>query len=147
MLRRTFASLLFLAPFAKLAGAAEPEVFTGLVEGFGAGGYDVVSFFSNTPTDGKDEFTSEWKGAKWRFSSAANLQAFVAAPEQYAPQYGGYCAYAVSKGYTAKGIPEAWTVHDGKLYLNYSKAVRATWAEDIPGNIAAANSNWPKVLE
>jgi YHS domain-containing protein len=147
MHRRTFTALIFALPFASLAQAAEPEIYTGLVDGVGAGGYDVVSYFGGTPSDGKDEFVSQWKGAKWRFASAENMKLFEASPEKYAPQYGGYCAYAVSKGYTAKGDPEAWTVHDGKLYLNYSKSVRDTWAQDIPGNITAGNANWPKVLE
>lgn len=147
MLRRTFTTLLFFAPFTSLAQGAKPDVFTGLVAGVGAAGYDVVSYFSGMPAEGNDAFTSEWKGVKWRFASAANMKTFEASPKKYAPQYGGYCAYAVSQGYTAKGDPEAWTVHDGKLFLNYSKSVRATWAKDIPGHISAGNANWPKVLE
>ena len=71
---------------------------------------------------------------------------FAADPEKYAPQYGGYCAWAVSQGYTASTDPEAWKIVDGKLYLNYSKSVQQTWEQDIPGNIAAGDGNWPKVL-
>ena len=72
---------------------------------------------------------------------------FIANPEKYAPQFGGYCAYAVSKGATATTVPEAWTIVDGKLYLNYSTDVQKLWRQDIPGNIAAANKNWPDVLK
>jgi YHS domain-containing protein len=147
MLRRTLLTLLAAAPFASPALAAKPEIFTGLVEGVGAGGHDVVSFFTGTPTEGKAEFTTEWKGATWRFASAENLAAFQAAPEKYAPQYGGYCAYGVSQGYAVKGVPEAWTVDGGKLYLNYSLDVRDKWKADIPGYVETANSKWPKVLE
>ena len=140
--------VLTLAAFApQIAKAAKDEIFTGLIEGVGAGGYDVVAYFSGQPAKGQENFTTKWNGAIWRFANADNRAAFEADPVKYAPQYGGYCAYAVSKGSTAKGDPEAWTVVDGKLYLNFSEGVRETWRQDIPGNISAANSNWPKVLE
>ena len=145
--------LLALAVFPPAAFAAAPafagkaEIFTGLVEGVGAGGYDAVSYFTGTPAQGSKEFSTKWKGAEWRFASAANRDAFTASPEKYAPQYGGYCAFALSKSALAKGEPTAWTVNEGKLYLNYSEAVRANWRTDIPGNVAAADGNWPKVLE
>jgi YHS domain-containing protein len=129
------------------ASAGKDKVFTGLVEGTGAGGYDVVAYFSGAPVEGKADITSEWNGARWRFANAENKAAFDADPEKYAPQFGGYCAYAVSKGATAKGDPQAWSVVDGKLYLNYSTGVRTEWQKDVPGNIAAGNANWPKVLE
>lgn len=138
-------ALAALAPLPALAGKA--EIYTGLVSGTGAGGYDVVSYQTGAPVEGKSEFSTSWKGAEWRFASAANRDAFSAAPEKYAPQFGGYCAWAVSQGYTAKGDPQAWSVVGGKLYLNYSQSVKATWAKDIPGNISTGNANWPKVLE
>ena len=150
MNRRTLLALAVLLPAAFAtapAFAGKPEIFTGLVEGVGAGGYDVVSYFTGTPAEGSKEFTAKWKDSEWRFASAANRDAFTAAPEKYAPQYGGYCAFALSKGALAKGEPTAWTVNEGKLYLNYSEAVRENWRSDIPGNVAAANGNWPKVLE
>jgi YHS domain-containing protein len=135
------------ALFASPAQAGKDPVYTGLVSGVGAGGYDVVAYFSGQSAPGKADITAQWGGATWRFANAENKAAFEASPEKYAPQYGGYCAYAVSKGATAKGDPEAWTVVDGKLYLNFSTGVRETWSQDIPGNISAANANWPKVLE
>mgnify|MGYP003476772039 FL=1 len=130
-----------------LAFAAKDKVFIGLVEGVGAGGYDVVAYFSGTAAEGKAEFTAEWEGAQWRFASAENKAAFEADPAKYAPQFGGYCAYAVAKGSIAKGDPQAWSVVDGKLYLNLSASIRTKWQEDVPGNITAGNANWPKVLE
>ena len=150
MNRRTLIALAALLPaflMSAPAFAGKAEVFTGLVEGVGAGGYDSVSYFTGTPVEGSKEFSTKWKGAEWRFASAANRDAFVASPEKYAPQYGGYCAFALSKGALAKGEPTAWTVNEGKLYLNYSEAVRENWRSDIPGNVASANGNWPKVLE
>lgn len=130
------------------AQAGKPGIFTGLVPGVAVGGYDPVAYFKDGgPKDGSDQFTTEWQGAKWRFSSQENLDAFTANPQSFAPQYGGYCAYAVSKGATAKGEPEAWSIVDGKLYLNYSDEVRGVWRQDAPGNIVKANANWPKVLD
>ena len=129
------------------ARAAEPAVFTGLVKGVAVGGYDPVAYFTQGKAiAGRETITAEHAGATWRFASEANRDAFKADPGKYAPQYGGYCAYAVAKGATAKGDPEAWTVRDGKLYLNLDKNVRALWEQDIPGYIKKADANWPGVL-
>jgi YHS domain-containing protein len=134
------------APLA--AQAASPEIFTGLVKGVAVGGYDTVAYFTeHRPVPGKADITYSWKGATWRFASAQNRDAFKASPEKYAPQYGGYCAYAVSQGATAKGDPKVWTVVDSKLYLNLSASVRETWEKDIPGYIKSADKNWPEVLK
>ncbi len=109
-------------------------------------GADAVAYFADgKPVAGVKDFEFEWMGATWRFASAAHRDAFAADPGKYAPQYGGYCAYAVAKGAIADIDPEAWTIVDGKLYLNFSKSIRARWREDIPGNIAAADANWPKL--
>ena len=110
-------------------------------------GYDTVAYFTQgKATKGDGDFTYEWNGGKWYFSTEQNLQEFIQNPEKYAPQYGGYCAWASSNGYTAKIDQYAWHIHDGKLYLNYSKSVQSTWQNDIPGNIAKADSNWPHLL-
>lgn len=146
--RRTFLVLsgTALASTAIPAFAAQPPVYgTGSVA---INGYDPVAYFTQSDAvEGTSAHTSEWNGATWQFASAENRDLFAANPENYAPQYGGYCAYAVSKGYTASTSPNAWTVRDGKLYLNYSRAVRAIWSRDIPGNISKADDNWPSVLE
>ena len=148
MNRRILLAAVFAVALPFHALAAAPEVFTGIVEGVGAGGYDVVSYFDGTaPLEGKAEFAMDWKGAAWRFATQANLDAFKANPEKFAPQYGGYCAYAVSKGGTAKGDPLVWTQVDGKLYFNLSSDIKKLWSTDIPGNIAKANANWPAVLQ
>lgn len=128
------------------AAAKEPVYQTFL--GTAIDGTDPVAYFTEgRPVEGSTSFTHEWNGATWRFVSAENRDKFKAAPEKYAPQYGGYCAWAVSKGYTASTDPNAWKIVDGKLYLNYNKDVQKQWEGDIPGNIAAADGNWPKVLE
>ncbi|MGI9354410.1 MAG: YHS domain-containing (seleno)protein, partial [Rhizobiaceae bacterium] len=93
--------------------------------GIAIDGTDPVSYFKQgRPLAGSADITFVWKGATWRFSSEENRKAFVASPEAYTPQYGGYCAYAVSEGYTASTVPEAWKIVDGKLYLNYSRGVQ-----------------------
>jgi len=127
------------------AGAAEAVYSNWL--GRAIAGYDPVAYFTEgKAVEGKGAFTAEWMGADWRFSSAANRDLFMAMPEKYAPKYGGYCAYAVSQGYTAKIDPTAWSVVEGKLYLNYSHAVQKTWLADRDAYIAAADRNWPSVL-
>jgi YHS domain-containing protein len=129
------------------ASAASPEIFTGSIRGVAINGYDPVAYFTERkPVAGKADITWSWKGATWRFATAQNRDAFKASPEKYAPQYGGYCAYAVAKGSTAKTEPEAWSIVADKLYLNYSKGVQRTWEKDIPGYIRAADRNWPGVL-
>ncbi len=138
-------SLLFL--FAALSAAAVAPVNTTLF-GIAIKGYDPVAYFkAGQPTKGDSAFTHEWGGATWRFASAANRDAFKAAPEKYAPQYGGYCAWAVAQGDTAGIDPAAWKIVAGKLYLNYSPDVQKKWAGDEPGNIAKADTHWPKLLK
>lgn len=145
-----FAANCFVVPLvfgATVAHAREASVYTGIVKGVAAGGYDPVAYFTDKkPVAGKSEFTHEHDGAVWRFSSAANRDAFKAEPAKYAPQYGGYCAWAVSQGYTAKGDPNIWSVVDDKLYLNYDKGVQSNWEKDKAGHIKKADANWPKVL-
>jgi YHS domain-containing protein len=109
-------------------------------------GYDPIAYFTGgEPIEGENQFSLDWNGATWQFATAENRDLFESAPEQYAPQYGGYCAWAVSQGYTASTDPEAWKIVDGKLYLNYSKSVQATWSKSIRENIAAGDSNWPEI--
>jgi YHS domain-containing protein len=110
-------------------------------------GYDPVAYFEQRKAvKGQDEYQYDWKGAEWYFSSQKNKEEFARSPKRYAPQYGGYCAWAVSQGYTASIDPKAWYIYKGKLYLNYSKEVQQTWSKDIPGNIQKADMNWPKLL-
>jgi YHS domain-containing protein len=111
-------------------------------------GYDPVAYFTDgKAVAGKSEFEFAWKGAKWRFTTAEHRDLFKGAPDKYAPQYGGYCAYAVSQGRTADIDPNAWKIVDGKLYLNYDSDIQKKWQADIPGYIAKADKNWPGVLK
>jgi YHS domain-containing protein len=107
-------------------------------------GYDPVAYFTEQkPVKGSPEFRSDFQGSTFQFASAAHRDAFAADPSKYAPQYGGYCAYGMAKGYKAVIDPAAFTVVSDKLYLNYSEAVRSQWLSDIPGYIRKADVNWP----
>ena len=144
--QRAIAGVVVAALVAVAAPAfAKEPLYTG--GGLALSGYDAVAYFSEgKPVKGRPEFETQWGGARWQFASAANREAFVKSPDRYAPQYGGYCAYAVSKGSTASADPMVWRIVDGKLYVNYSKSVQGLWGQDIPGNINKANGNWPAVL-
>ena len=136
------AAILLLTATAAFADKADPVFQDG--SGVAIRGYDSVAYFTDQkPVKGSEQFTFAWMGATWRFATAAHRDQFAANPAQYSPQYGGYCSFAVSKGHTASIDPEAWRIVEGKLYLNYSKGVQKTWAENVPGNIQKANQNWP----
>ena len=144
--RRTFLLMLpAAAALPRLAHAMSPKIYTE--DGIAVDGSDVVAYFTESkPVKGRKDITHDWMGATWRFASAENRAKFQADPTTYAPQYGGYCAYAASEGYGAPTAPDAWTIYDGKLYLNYSNGVRRRWSKDIPGRIEAGDANWPRIL-
>ena len=114
--------------------------------GVAAGGYDVVSFFTEArAVKGAPENFAEWGGEKWHFASAENRAAFLKNPLHYIPQYGGHCAYGVSQGYLVRGDPQAWSIHDGKLYLNYNKNIRIAWLAAATEFITQSIPNWQKL--
>ena len=106
-------------------------------------GFDTVAYFTEqTAVPGNSQYAFIWNGAKWYFSSADNMEKFKAAPETYAPQFGGFCSFAVSKGYTADADPQAWKVVDGKLYLNYNQKVKEMWEAEQEKRIKDGEKNW-----
>ena len=142
----TAALLAALAGPAALSAKTAP-VYTGTFSGVALSGYDPVAYFTrHAPVKGSDGFKTTYNGAEWHFADAADLATFKGNPAKYAPQYGGYCAWAVSQGYTASGDPMVWKVVGDKLYVNYNKDVGEKWAKDIPGYIAKADGNWPKII-
>ncbi|WP_127111800.1 YHS domain-containing (seleno)protein [Shimia sediminis] len=147
--RRTALGLIAAAPVAfalasRTALAAEPQVFQNPIA---INGTDPVAYFTDgRPVAGSAAHKVSWNGADWQFASAANAKTFEANPEAYAPVFGGYCAFAASKGYLAPTVPEAWTIHEGKLYLNANLRARELWLQDVPGNIAKGQANWPGIL-
>lgn len=146
-LKLVLAAGLLLVAAPQTALAEKAPIHTGLFSNTALGGYDAVSFFEGTPVAGDKAYTLKWMGADFRFASQDNLEAFKADPERYVPQYGGYCAWAVSQGYTAKGDPKHWKIVDGKLYLNYNGDIQKKWETDISGHIKTADENWPDVLK
>jgi YHS domain-containing protein len=141
--------LLLLVCFSWLgtaASAQRSEIF--ITDGAAVKGYDVVAYFSEKkPVKGDKQFTHYWKGAEWFFASKQNLELFKGSPEKYAPQYGGYCAYGTSRGYKASTSPDAFTIADGKLYLNYNQEVRNAWDKDRQAFIEKADNNWPRIKD
>jgi len=146
LVRSFAAAVLLLGPTVAMNAHAASAVFAP--DGVAIRGYDPVAYFvDGKPTTGRDEFTTDWMGAKWKFASQANLERFKAEPAKYAPQYGGYCAYGTAKGHLAPTEPAAWSVVDGKLYLNYNKQVSKLWQKDIPGYNAAADRQFSGLLK
>ena len=140
--------------FSGVARAAEPAINTLKNSLFGGrtdtaiNGYDPVAYFTvGKPVKGQDGLVTDWMGAKWKFSSQANLDLFKSNPEKYAPQYGGYCAYGITQGTLVKVEPEQFTVRDGKLYLNYDADVQAKWLKDTPGYIKDADAKFQALLK
>lgn len=110
-------------------------------------GYDAVAYWDDGRSiRGDAAFEYRWNDAVSRFATAEHRERFAKEPERFAPQFGGYCAYAVSRGYTADGDPNVWRIVDRRVYLNYSKHAQELWEEDVPGNIAKGRHNWPGVL-
>jgi YHS domain-containing protein len=132
-------TICFLLSYFSLVFAAQFFERNGLA----IDGYDPVAYFKEQkPVRGTPEFRTDYHGATFQFASAAHRDTFVADPEKFVPQYGGYCAYGMARGYKAKA---AFTVVRDKLYLNYNETIHSRWLSDIPGSIQKADVNWPEV--
>lgn len=137
----------FFAAAILLAGCStrtqEHELSINTQDGIALRGFDAVAYFAvENAVKGDSKYEYVWNGAKWLFANEENLARFKADPAAYAPQFGGFCSYAVSEGYTANGDPEAWKIVDGKLYLNYSPKVKAMWEQNMNERIGKGNQNW-----
>ena len=144
--RATLPVIALLALFLAAAARADQPIFYSH-DGAAIGGYDTVAYFtSGAPVRGRPDIAVMWKGAVWLFSSMSNRERFEANPRAFAPQYGGYCAYGVSRGYTMETDPTSWQIIGGKLYLIHDSGVLALWTRDTAGNIAMSEANWPDVL-
>ena len=126
-----------------LGGSQTPVPAVNSTDSIGLKGYDPVAYFVlGEPTPGKDEYSYRWKNVTYRFSSAENLALFKADPEKYLPQYGGYCAYAMSLDRIADIDPKKWAIVDGKLYLNNGLVAQSLWSLNKSGNITSGDRNW-----
>lgn len=148
---KSLLSILRPAGLALVASVVAPvwaadAIYTGLFSSEAISGYDAVAYFTaGGPVEGSDQYSMEYKGAVWKFASQENLDLFRAEPEAYAPQYGGYCAYAMAEGGTASTEPDLWTIHDGRLYLNYSRRINARWKENMLEYIEQADRQWAEL--
>lgn len=152
--RRTFGPGLLLAMICIAGCAATPGRVSqtqpvrpiDAVGGAGIEGFDAVAYFTDgRPIPGNDAYTQVWQGATWKFASAEHRDLFATNPQRYAPQYGGYCAYAVSHGATAHGDPKQWAVVGERLFLNNNPFAKSLWDRDRPENIRAGDQNWPLI--
>jgi hypothetical protein len=118
-------------------------------DGVAMGGYDVVAYFTQgRAVRGEAALAHEWNGAIWRFSTPEHRARFAADPPAYAPRYDGWCAFGAAQGYAAETDPvDAWTIRDGKLYLNWDVGVKARWLRDVPGQVGKADANWPAIRQ
>ena len=154
MNRRSILKISAISPLVIAAGGVssalakqKDEIFSSFLSSTAIRGYDPVAYFTESkPVKGNKSYRVKWKGATWQFASQANLNRFKANPARYAPQYGGYCAWAVSHGYTASTQPDAWSIENGKLYLNYNRSVREKWLQNPRRHIRQGDANWPAVL-
>ncbi len=111
-------------------------------EGIGLNGYDPVSYFSDTPQKGNTQYTYTWAGTEWQFATDENMRLFKMSPEKYAPQYGGYCMFAVSAGLAAPADASIWEIHNDKLYLFSNEEVKKEFAKNRDQMINTCDQAW-----
>lgn len=146
--RRVFIGLVAAALAGGGAKAETPHPVNtlGSADRLAIRGYDPVAYFRDGgPRLGKPEFSVRHGGATWHFASAEHKALFEADPERYLPAYGGFCAYGTSRGYLVKIEPEAWSIVEGRLYLNYDLGVQKTWLGRTKTYIARADGGWPRL--
>jgi YHS domain-containing protein len=145
--KRSAIVLVLLLALAGFAHAQKRLVNTDR-NGLALKGHDPVAFFTlGRPVAGLPQFESVYKGTRYRFASAEHKKLFDGDPAKYEPQFGGFCAYGVSKGYAVDVELDAFQIVDGRLLMQYDKGVRDKFNQDPQGNLRRADENWPKVVE
>lgn len=119
-------------------------------KGYAIEGYDVVSYFNDSPKKGNDKYLATYSNVKYKFSTQNNIDAFNKNPKMYLPQYGGYCAYAIAvKAKKVSINPETYEIKDGKLYLFYNSWGTNTlesWKKESPNDLKLkADKNWKNI--
>ena len=143
---RTTTIVAFLMLMLSSCAHKQPEIYSD--SSAAINGYDPVAYFTDAkPVKGDQQFSYHWKDANWIFASKEHMDLFAANPEKFAPQYGGWCAFGCSKGKKATTDPNAWTIVDGKLYLNHSLEVKDKWNLDQKNSIEKADMNWPAIKD
>jgi hypothetical protein len=146
MIKNSLYLLLFFAVSCREAASPKPAVYS-TAEG-AINGYDAVAYFiEGKPVKGFDSLSFTWNDAQWKFSSQSNLDSFRNNTSHFAPKYGGYCAYGLSRNYKAQTSPDAWSIVENQLYLNYNKEVQVEWKKDMDNRIAEADKNWPEISD
>jgi YHS domain-containing protein len=147
-MKLTLAAISLAGVPAALPAASKPAPAIYVAsDGLAAGGYDVTAYFERgKAVRGSAKHELMLRGATWRFASSKSQARFQANPAAYAPQFGGYCAWAVSQGYIASGDPQQWKIVDGKLYLNFNARAKELWEADQENAIIRGHANWPNVL-
>jgi YHS domain-containing protein len=142
-------NLLFTVLLAVFISTASAKTLLNVDKsGVGIKGYDPVAYFTDhKAVKGDARFQSTSNGVTYYFASAQNKAAFDVNPAKYEPQFGGFCAWAVSRGYTAPIDPDAFQVVNGRLLLQYSLRVREEFKQDTEGNLRKADANWPAIVE
>lgn len=144
--RRALLAVSLVAVCAAYGADAKPDPVNHDRAGIAIQGYDPVAYFTDSrPVKGDSKFSYTWRGSTWRFASEQHRDSFAQNPEQYAPQYGGYCAFGVSNNHTVDIDPEAWKIIEGKLYLNYSKSIQRDFLKEPEERIRRADQNWPNL--
>lgn len=140
---------LTLVAFLAFSGIASAKTLVNVDRhGVGLKGYDPVAYFTDSKAvKGSPQFQSSLNGVTYQFASADHKTAFDANPSKYEPQFGGFCAWAVSQGYTASIDPNAFQIVNGRLLLQYSLSVRKNFSKDSQGNLKKADTNWPGIVE
>lgn len=139
-----FLSIIGTIFFIQVVTAQSSEVFAP--SGIAINGYDPVVFFTEgKPLKGNSQFICNWKNVQWNFVSQANLDSFKTAPEKFAPQFGGYCAYGTSQGHKAPTQADTWTIVNEKLYFNFNMKVKGLWDKNRMPLIDSANVKWPAI--
>jgi YHS domain-containing protein len=145
------AALVFLSFFISVnvnAQKAEDKFFNNLnTEGVILDGYDAVAFFTdNKPVKGNEQFKYTYEGAVYHFASQEHLDLFKTTPEKYKPQFGGWCAYAVSLGRIAPIDVNNFSIVNDRLFIQHNQRAVNGWNKDVPGNIVKADKYWPDVV-
>jgi YHS domain-containing protein len=117
-------------------------------DGLALRGFDPVAYFTqNEAVKGEPRWTVTYRGVTYEFASKEDQAAFQANPEKYVPQYGGFCAFATSKGVKADADPHEFAISKGKLYVNNNEQAEKLFQEDVAGTIEKADHNWPDVVK
>lgn len=109
-------------------------------------GYDPVAYFNQgKAVRGNPSITSTYKGATYLFASREDKAEFDQSPAKFEPQYGGYCAYSMSKGERHDIDPKAFHIYKGKLYVCETPEQMKKFSSNVDASISKADQNWLKI--